>query len=270
MVHFQGDGEIYYLRRTPFQQRRLRRVSGIKSAVWAAAVLILTGCAARPPVVGPRRLPLMGYSIQAGAFTNLDNAVRLTESLKKRGQGATFFRDDDGLYKVRFGNFGTRELANQGAESLRQNGIIEVYYIVTPEHTPAAERDRLGDAYVREQIVGMAESFLGLPYRWGGTSAKTGFDCSGLTMTAYRLNGFDMPRTSREQFRTGMSVHKSRLSKGDLVFFATAKKKSVSHVGIYIGNGHFIHAPGRGKIIRIDALSKNYYQRNYLGARTYL
>ncbi len=248
----------------------MKRKFAIKAGIWAAAVLFLAGCAARPPVDVPPKLPLMGYTIQAGAFTNLDNAVRLTELLKRRGQGATFFRDDDGLYKVRFGNFSARKLAKQNADSLRQSGIIDVYFIVAPENTPAAERVRLGDGYVREQIVGTAESFLGLPYRWGGTSTKTGFDCSGLTMTAYRLNGFDLPRTSREQFKTGLPIHKSHLSKGDLVFFATNKKKTVSHVGIYVGNGHFIHAPGRGKIIRVDTLSRDYFRRNYVGARTYL
>jgi len=109
-----------------------------------------------------------------------------------------------------------------------------------------------------------------VPYLWGGTSVETGFDCSGLTMTVYQLNGIDLPRTSGEQFGTGAEVDEKDLRRGDLVFFATGKSGKVSHVGVYIGDGRFIHAPGRGKKIRSDVLANNYYRKRYLGARNYL
>jgi cell wall-associated NlpC family hydrolase len=88
-------------------------------------------------------------------------------------------------------------------------------------------------------------------------------------MTVYQLNGFDLPRTSREQFMTGNPVDRSSLEKGDLIFFAMQEEK-VSHVGIYAGGGQFIHAAGKGKRIRMDFLSHDYFRRTFLGARSYL
>jgi cell wall-associated NlpC family hydrolase len=213
---------------------------------------------------------MLGITIQAGAFASLENVVRLTEALQARGLEATFFKDDDGLFKVRFGNFASREEARQRAHALQRGGTLDAFYIVVPEDLAAAQRGRKGEAFVRERIVGTARNFLELPYRWGGASPKDGFDCSGLTMTAYRLNGYDLPRTSREQYIAGDPIPVDALQPADLVFFDTRTKGSVSHVGLYIGNGRFIHAPGRGKTIRIDSLSQSYYRRHLIGARHYL
>jgi hypothetical protein len=229
-----------------------------------------------PPSLAPpvktmerRALPFLGYTIQAGAFANVENAARLTRFLQDKGLDATYFVARRGLYKVRFGNFPTKEQARARAEELRKDGIIEEFYVVRPEEYAAAQREVRGEAYLREELVRTALSFLGVPYLWGGASAETGFDCSGLTMTVYQLNGLDLPRTSREQFVMGTPVDRSSLEKGDLIFFAVVGDK-VSHVGIYAGNGLFIHAPGQGKIIRTDALTKEYFSRAYIGARSYL
>jgi cell wall-associated NlpC family hydrolase len=216
-----------------------------------------------------KALPRLGYTIQAGAFANAETAARLTSFLKEKGLDSTYFVARQGLYKVRFGNFPTREQASTQAEDLRKVGIIEEFYVVSPEEYAVAQREARGEAYLREELVRTALSFLGVPYLWGGASAGTGFDCSGLTMTVYQLNGLDLPRTSREQFVTGTPVDRSSMEKGDLIFFAAVGDK-VSHVGIYAGNGLFIHAPGRGKIIRTDALAKEYFSRAYTGARSYL
>jgi cell wall-associated NlpC family hydrolase len=235
---------------------------------------ILTACAGRPPTPEPppvpSRLAVIGVTIQAGAFANLDNAIGLTEALQAKGLEATFFRDDDGLFKVRFGDFASREEALRQALSLQREGVLDVFYIVTPDQLPAGQRALRGDAFVRARIVRTAENFLGLPYRWGGTSVEDGFDCSGLTMTAYRLNGYRIPRTSREQFAAGTPITTDALQPADLVFFRTPSKRRVSHVGIYIGNGRFIHASSRGKDIRIDSLSADYYRRHLVGARHFL
>ena len=224
-----------------------------------------------PPAKAPERKAVLhlGYTIQAGAFAQAENAARLTRALQQRGIDATYFAARKGLYKVRFGNFPTRELARARAEEIRTAGFIEEFYLVAPEEYPAARREERGEAYLREELVRSARSFLGVPYLWGGTSADAGFDCSGLTMTVYQLNGFDLPRTSREQFVTGNPVDRSSLEKGDLIFFAEQEGK-VSHVGIYAGGGQFIHAAGKGKRIRIDSLSQDYFHRTYLGARSYL
>ena len=186
----------------------------------------------------------MGYTIQAGAFANAENGALLTRSLQEKGLDATYFLAG-GLYKVRFGNFPTKELARARAEEIRQAGLIEEFYIVSPEEYPVAKGAESGEAYLREELVRSARSFLGVPYLWGGASMETGFDCSGLTMTVYQLSGLDLPRTSREQFMAGNPVELSSLEKGDLVFFAPGGEK-ISHVGIYTGNGQFIHAPERG------------------------
>lgn len=212
----------------------------------------------------------MGHTIQAGAFSNQNNAVRFTEMLQANGIPAYHFRHETGLYKVRFGNYASRQEARNRAENLVSIGMIEDYYIVGPEDFPAHTR-RTGDTeHLRNQIVSTARQYLGVPYRWGGESARTGFDCSGLTMVVYRLNGLDLPRASGQQWRSGTPVKRRQLARGDLVFFATAGGNRVSHVGIYAGNGKFLHAPGKGRTIRLTPLSNPYFKSRYLGARSYL
>jgi hypothetical protein len=240
-------------------------------------LMSLAGCGERPPVppvpveaVSDRRLATIGYSIQVGAFANLDNAVRLVEGLEGQGLDAYYFVHESGLYKVRFGNFPSRQSAEQQAESLRAAGTIDEYYIVSPDDYAAVQERAYGQKYLRFKLVETAERFIGVPYRWGGSSQDAGFDCSGLTMTVYHLNGLNLPRSSKEQFRAGVPVTRRQLSQGDLVFFATSGAGIVSHVGIYAGKNRFIHAPGRGKKIRIESLSKRYYKSRYAGARTYL
>ena len=247
------------------------------AALAIGAVILAAGCAGRAPVVPEpeppttaRELSLMGYSVQAGAFSMADNAVRLTASLEAQGLSAYYFLHEEGLYRVRFGDYPTREQALKEAEDLVGAGIIDVYYIVHPEESAAARAAIFGDAILRDGILETARRFIGLPYRWGGSSAADGFDCSGLTTAVYRLNGLNLPRTSAAQFRTGTPVARENLHRGDLVFFATPGGRNVSHVGIYAGGGRFIHAPGRGKAVREDFLSASYYRARYAGARTCL
>jgi cell wall-associated NlpC family hydrolase len=156
------------------------------------------------------------------------------------------------------------------AEALAQAGLFAEYYIVSPEDYALARIRLYGEATVRNEIVETAERFLGLPYQWGGSSTEEGFDCSGLTMAVYQLNGLDLPRTSRDQYSIGAPVDRAELAKGDLVFFAAKTRDKVSHVGVYAGDDRFIHAPGKGKTIRVDSLSDRYYVARYVGARKYL
>ena len=217
-----------------------------------------------------KHLPAMRHTIQVGAFSSLNNAVRFTERLRAKGINAYHFRHDTGLYKVRFGNFASREAARSKAEKLNSIGLIENYYIVGPKDFPARSRPTGDTEHLRNRIVSTAQRYIGVPYRWGGESPGTGFDCSGLTMVVYRLNGLDLPRASGQQFQAGTPVKRGQLAKGDLVFFATAGGSRVSHVGIYVGNGNFLHAPGKGRTIRLSPLSNTYYKTRYLGARSYL
>ena len=239
--------------------------------------LLLVGCGGRPsivpstePVVPKRGLSRIGYAIQVGAFSNLDNAVRLTETLQDRGVNAYYFVHKTGLYKVRFGNFPAKESACRKAENLLASGIIDEYYIVGPEDYPKPKHRKNATTSIRNEIVSTAKSFIGVPYRWGGSSPVHGFDCSGFSMAVYYLNGLDLPRSSNAQWQTGSPVKRSQLSKGDLVFFATSGRGKISHVGIYIGGNRFIHASGKNEEIRVDLLSSKYFRRRYAGARTYL
>jgi cell wall-associated NlpC family hydrolase len=211
-----------------------------------------------------------GFVIQVGAFRNLDNAVRLTHTLNKKNLDAYYFKHESGLYKVRFGNYLSRPPAQQNAERLKKEGYIQEFFVVSPE-TYAISRSALsGFESIRQEIVTRALSFLGLPYRWGGYTPEKGFDCSGLTMAVYDLVGLHLPRTSLEQFRSGIPVSKEDLDRGDLVFFFSDSKSRISHVGIYTGDGNFVHAPGKNKIIRVESLSSQYFRNRYAGARTYL
>ncbi|MBN2035033.1 MAG: C40 family peptidase [Deltaproteobacteria bacterium] len=212
----------------------------------------------------------MGYSIQVGAFQNVDNAARLTASLEAQGLRAYYFLQRDGFCRVRFGDFQSEEKAAQRAERLVAAGIIDAYHIVRPEDYSAAKAAVYGHAILRDGLVDAAQSFIGLPYRWGGCSITEGFDCSGLTTVVYQMNGLRLPRTSAAQFEGGMPVGRESLDRGDLVFFAILGDRKVSHVGIYTGEGRFIHAPGRGKAVREDLLSETYYKRRYMGGRSYL
>lgn len=236
------------------------------------AVLLTTyGCrtAFHPIKVQERKLQKMGYAVQLGAFSNFDNAARLTNYLNIKTSNAYYFIHRKGLYKVRFGNYKTRERAQIEAEKLRKAGKISEYYIVSPYDYPVYKADKYGRNYFRDQIVRTAESFVGVKYKWGGTSPNAGFDCSGLTMAVYQLNGLRLPRSSAQQFTYGKLISKKELKKGDLVFFATSGGNKVSHVGVYVGNNHFIHAPSAGKSIHEESLSNSYYKKRYIGAKTY-
>lgn len=234
-------------------------------------ILLLAGCSGLEPSPPadveipspPRKLEHVRFAVQLGAFSNVDNAVRLTEALQQTGLNAYHFSDASGFYKVRFGNYSTRKLAIEAAEIYRARGLITDFYIVRP---PAV----YDTVKLRDRIVKTALNYIGVSYKWGGESSDEGFDCSGLTMTVYQLNGLDLPRTSRQQWRVGTAVARSELLRGDLVFFATAGGRRVSHVGIYTGENKFIHAPGKSKTIRLTSLSKSYYQSRFVGARRYL
>jgi len=122
---------------------------------------------------------------------------------------------------------------------------------------------------VAEDVLFRALGLVGTPYRYGGNTPDGGFDCSGLIGYVYRdAAGIVLPRSTRELsvMRTA-SVSREALAPGDLVFFATAGGGKVSHAGIYVGEGRFVHAPSSGGTVRLDYLSARYWQQSYLAAK---
>ncbi|GHC37803.1 Cell wall-associated hydrolase, NlpC family [Aidingimonas halophila] len=116
----------------------------------------------------------------------------------------------------------------------------------------------------RALILSRAKRAMGTPYRWGGTS-ESGLDCSGLVQMSYQAAGIAVPRSSDAQYRELPSVETAR--PGDLLFFATGKGRGkANHVGIYLGDGRMIHAPGRGRQVTTTSLDIDYWQKRYLGA----
>ncbi|MCG7658020.1 C40 family peptidase [Neisseriaceae bacterium CCUG 44465] len=120
-----------------------------------------------------------------------------------------------------------------------------------------------GDA---DELISSAMGFLGVAYRFGGTS-PTGFDCSGFMQYVFRKAfAVNLPRTSAEQANVGVHVSRGDLQPGDMVFFRTRGSR-ISHVGMYVGNDRFIHAPRTGKSIEITSLSNKYWNSRYATAR---
>ena len=124
-----------------------------------------------------------------------------------------------------------------------------------------AQRATRGAALGIRAVV-FARHLVGVPYRWGGTSPRTGFDCSGFVRFVYRHLGVDLPRTTYEQFGRGRRVSRRGLEPGDLVFF-----DGVGHVGLYVGGGRFIHAPHSGTTVQISSLADSWYGSQFDGAR---
>lgn len=252
------------------------------------------------PTSGITRL---GHTIQMGAFADVRNAERFTAKLQSKGIEAFYFRKDNGVYAVRFGDFPSKNEARAAAKKLVAEHLINSYYIappndvvfrqpkgpgwqkappeeirnttpsiqpvvpkegaVKPADKPSKDSQDMGSIAART-----AERFVGIPYRWGGNNVVEGMDCSGFVRAVYNLCGLSIPRTSREQFKTGDAVNKDNLQDGDLVFFGSSSD-TISHVGIYVGDGKFVHAPRRGEDIRVTSVNDSYFEKRFVGARRY-
>lgn len=118
-----------------------------------------------------------------------------------------------------------------------------------------------------QDLVIKGLEFVGVPYRRGGNTVESGLDCSGFTRLVFLdSNGIDLPRTAAEQANLGTKVSAEELKPGDLVFFNTMKR-AYSHVGIYLGNDQFVHAPKPGAEIRVENMHQAYWVNKYNGAR---
>jgi peptidoglycan DL-endopeptidase CwlO len=116
------------------------------------------------------------------------------------------------------------------------------------------------------EIVFSAQQHIGLPYIWGGEDPNRGFDCSGLVKFTFEEFNVNLPHRADLQYNYGQPVKKEELQPGDIVFFSTGGYP-IGHVGIYVGNEQFIHAPRRGKPIQVNTLSGGWYSSRFVGAR---
>jgi len=245
----------------------------------------------------------LGYAIQMGAFADVKNAERFTAKLQAKGIEAFYFRKDNGVYAVRFGDFPSKGKARAAARQLVADRMIDSYYIAPPNEVvfsqpkgpgwqkpqpdeirkpspllqpvvpKEAAQKPVHKSVSKERDMGAiaartAERFVGIPYRWGGNNVVEGMDCSGFVRAVYNLCGLSIPRTSRDQFKAGDLVTKDELMDGDLVFFGPSAD-NISHVGIYVGGGKFVHAPRRGEEIRVTAVDESYFEKRFVGAKRY-
>lgn len=156
--------------------------------------------------------------------------------------------------------------SNKGIE-IKTSELKTTKVIQEPlEEVDVDNGDKVSRGTVRKgtEVVNYAYKFLGKPYVYGAAGPNA-FDCSGLTQYVYNKFGVGLSRTTYTQVNEGIKVSKNDLRAGDLVFFNTGG--SISHVGIYVGNGEFIHAPRTGKPVMISSLSDGYYSQRYATAR---
>ncbi len=269
-------------------------------------LLFMLACASPSLAARQSGISRIGYAIQMGAFAEVKNAERFTSRLQAKGLDAFYFRKDNGVYAVRFGDFPSKAKARAVAAKLVADRLIDSYYIAPPNEVvfakpqgpswqkprpeelrtpPTAtppDRDKpvekpdkphpkptgKGDKDMGAIAARTAERFVGIPYRWGGENVVDGMDCSGFVRAVYNLCGLSIPRTSRDQYRAGDSVAKGDLRDGDLVFFGSSEEM-INHVGIYVGNNRFVHAPRRGEEIRVSAVDESYFEKRFVGARRY-
>ncbi|MET0935611.1 MAG: C40 family peptidase [Luteibacter sp.] len=134
----------------------------------------------------------------------------------------------------------------------------------------AAATDKLAghvDGHAREALLAFAMKLRDIRYQRGGHAPSTGFDCSGFVRYVFMHSiGLDLPTNSASQFLAGLKVQRNQMKTGDLVFFRT-RGKAISHVGIYIDNGQFIHSPSAGKTVRVDSLNEAYWAKHFVGAK---
>jgi len=282
--------------------------STFKPAITASLLAILLLLGTEVYAAGLNRL---GFAIQMGAFADVKNAERFTAALQKKGIEAFYFRKDNGIYAVRFGDFATKDKARAAAQRLVADRLINGFYIAPPHEIVFArpkeagwqkppqkeiisprpaevpktpkDRSKAGTGEIGESArqrparesgdmgaiaARTAERFVGIPYRWGGENVVDGMDCSGFVRAVYNLCGLSIPRNSRDQYKAGDPVLKDDLRDGDLVFFGSSAD-SINHVGIYVGNGKFVHAPRRGEDIRLSGVDESYFEKRFVGARRY-
>jgi cell wall-associated NlpC family hydrolase len=134
--------------------------------------------------------------------------------------------------------------------------------------SPAAELPLSSPVPARNQMVGIIKSTLGTPYKWGGNNPQRGFDCSGLMSYVHKNAGLKIPRTAAMQRDNSRTIDYNQLQPGDMLFFKINSK--TNHVGMYIGNRKFIHAPSSGKTVTVASMDSSYWYKRFVKFGTYI
>ena len=198
------------------------------------------------------------FSVGSGKITcsstvNLRSEANTSSSILaslSNGTAVTLGTKENGLYKVSVNG---------------KSGYIKADYITTSVSSSANMASYSGLSAKRTAVLDYAAKFLGVPYVYGG-STPSGFDCSGFTSYVYKNTVCSIERVAQAQFDTTTRVSRDELLPGDLVFFGSSAY-SISHVGIYVGDGQFIHAPHTGDVVKYDSLSGSYATRFQGGGR---
>jgi cell wall-associated NlpC family hydrolase len=160
---------------------------------------------------------------------------------------------------------GSVQAAPTSSEPLSQNRLTEIL----KERGLGSNLQSMGQSVATNTstVINTAMGMIGIPYRFGGTSAETGFDCSGFVRAIYQdTMGHLLPRKADDQAKATQKIDKKELKPGDLVFFNTMRR-TFSHVGIYVGDGQFIHSPSKGKSVRVENMNTSYWAKRFNGAR---
>ena len=183
-------------------------------------------------------------NMRAGASTSFDSLCSIPSGTVLELEGVY-----EGWYKVTYAG---------------NTGYVSSDYITITTEPTTASSSALG-----EQIVALAKQYLGTPYVLGGNGPSS-FDCSGFTKYIYAQFGYSLNRTATDQLQNGVSISRDELQPGDLVFFRYRTSKPVSHVGIYIGGGEFIHASTNRYVVQIDQMNSGHYANVFVYARRIL
>ena len=195
-------------------------------------------------------------NVRSGPGTTYSKVTTLSD-----GAVVSIVGIDNGWYKIK---------TSSGA-----TGYVSSEYMVTCKDSSGSRGDGTtavavaSNSSMGQQVVDYAKQFLGVPYVYGGNGPSS-FDCSGFTSYIYRHFGYTLNRTASTQLSNGVAVSKSELQPGDLVFFRYNTSYPASHVGIYIGNGQFIHASTNKYQVQIDQLLTGHYANVYIAGRRIL
>ena len=216
----------------------------------------------------------LGYGSVNPSLVNMRSGPSTSNSVVDKvsgGEKVFIFGFNCGWYKVKYdGQIGyiRSDLVTLTEVPYENSGSSNTYGKSSSGSSSSSSSSGSSNASLGQQIAATAKKYIGCAYIFGGTS-PSGFDCSGFVQYIYKLYGYNLYRTADVQLNNGYSVSRSNLQPGDLVFFANTYNTTAaaSHVGIYIGDGQFVHAANSYYGVKTDYLSTDYYNSRYVGAR---